>query len=141
MLEAFAKTAADPELPPVGVIIFVGQRSFDGTDSDDALARARDLIWAISATVRAVVGGWHGKSPRLWLVTRNGLVVHDDESGDPAIGAIKGLIRVLAYEHPDLRATLVDLDAADDVVATMLTELGSSGSDDVIAWRGDTQIC
>ena len=42
VLEAFAKTAADPELPPVGVVIFVGQRSFDGTDADDALgARAR----------------------------------------------------------------------------------------------------
>ena len=77
MLEAFAKTAADPGLPPVGVVIFVGQREFDGTDADDALAHARDLIWAISATVRAVVGGWHGKSPRLWLVTRNGLVVHE----------------------------------------------------------------
>ena len=50
VLEAFTKTAADPELPPIGVIIFVGQRSFDGTDSDGALARARDLIWAIAAT-------------------------------------------------------------------------------------------
>ena len=30
MLEAFAKTAADPDFPPVGVIVFVGQRSFDG---------------------------------------------------------------------------------------------------------------
>ena len=94
VLEAFAKTAADPELPPVGVIVFVGQRSFDGTDADGALAHARDLIWAISATARAVVGGWDGKSPRLWLVTRNGLVVGGDESGDPAIGALKGLIRV-----------------------------------------------
>ena len=28
---------------------------------------------------------------------------------NPAIGGLKGLIRVLAYEHPDLRATLVDL--------------------------------
>ena len=28
------------------------------------------MIFAISATLRAVVGGWHGKSPRLWLVSR-----------------------------------------------------------------------
>ncbi len=137
VLEAFAKTAADPELPPVGVIVFVGQRSLDGTDADGALARARELIWAISATARAIVGGWDGKSPRLWLVTRNGLVVGDDESGDPAIGALKGLIRVLAFEHPDLRAALVDLDTADDVVARLTTELRSPDSDDVIAWRGE----
>ena len=51
VLEAFTKAAADPELPPVGVIVFVGQRSFDGTDSDGALALARDLVWAVSATI------------------------------------------------------------------------------------------
>ena len=137
VLEVFAKTAADPELPPVGVILFVDQHAFDGTDSDDALARARDLIWTVSAAVRAVVGGWHGKSPRLWLVSRNGLVVHGEESGNPAIGALKGLIRVLAYEHPDLRATLIDLDAADDALATLTSELELSGNDDVVAWRGE----
>ncbi len=89
--------------------------------------RAAILIAAISATVRAAVGGWHGKPPRLWLVTRNGLVV-GDESGDPAVGALSGLIRVLAYEHPDLRATLVDFDTADETVEKLAAELGSSGS-------------
>ena len=137
VLEAFAKAAADPELPPVGVIVFVGQRIFDGTDADGALARARELIWAISATARAVVAGLDGKSPRLWLVTRNGLVVGGEESGDPAICALNGLIRALAFEHPDLRATLVDLDTVDGVVGRLTTELRSSGSDDVIAWRGE----
>jgi phthiocerol/phenolphthiocerol synthesis type-I polyketide synthase D len=135
VLEAFAKTAADPELPPVGVVVFAGQSSFDGADCDGAPARARDLVWAISATVRALIGGWHGKSPRLWLVARDGLAVNGDEPGDPAIGALKGLVRVLAYEHPDLRATLVDLATTDDTLAPLITELGSVGSDDVIAWR------
>ena len=110
---------------------------FDDTDAHDGLANARDDIWAISAAVRAVVGGWHGKSPRMWLVTRNGLVVHGDERGDPAVGALKGLIRVLAYEHPDLRTTLVDLHASDDAVATLTAELESPGNDDLIAWRGE----
>ncbi len=41
VLEAFAKAAADPDLPPVGVVVFVGQRAFDGTDSDGALAVPR----------------------------------------------------------------------------------------------------
>ena len=65
VLEAFAKTAADPELPPVGVIVFAAQRTFNGTDSDGAPARGRDLAWAISTTVRAIIGGWHGKAPRM----------------------------------------------------------------------------
>ena len=135
VLEAFAKTAADPELPPAGVIVFAGQSSFDGDDSDDSPERARDLVWAISATVRAVVGGWHGKAPRLWLVARNGLALNEDEAGDPVIGSLKGLVRVLAFEHPDLRTTLVDLDTADDTLAPLITELGLTRNDDVIAWR------
>ncbi|HKP43419.1 SDR family NAD(P)-dependent oxidoreductase, partial [Mycobacterium sp.] len=144
VLEAVAKTAADPELSPAGLVVFVGQRSFDGTDADGALQRERELIWAISGAGRAAVDSWHGQSPRLWLVTRNGLSVHAGESGDPAIGALKGLIRnwrfpgeaarVLAGE-PDLGATLVDLDSADDVAAVFIGELESPPSDDVVALR------
>jgi phthiocerol/phenolphthiocerol synthesis type-I polyketide synthase D len=136
VLEAFAKTAADPELPPAGVIVFAGWNSFSGADSDDSPERARDLVWAISATVRAIVGGWHGKAPRLWLVARNGLALNEDEPGDPVIGSLKGLVRVLAFEHPELRTTLVDLDTADDTLAPLIAELGLTRNDDVIAWRG-----
>ena len=125
---AFADTAADAERPPVGVVIFVGDGSPDLTE---ALTRARESIWSISSTIRAVVGGWHGRSPRLWLVTRQGLVVHGDEPGDPATGALKGLVRVLAYEHPDLRATLVDLDSGEGAIAALTTELGATDHDDV----------
>ncbi|MEA2203160.1 MAG: phthiocerol/phenolphthiocerol synthesis type-I polyketide synthase, partial [Solirubrobacteraceae bacterium] len=118
VLEAFAQAAADPDLPPAGVILFLGGASFDGTDTGGALTHARDSIWAISTVARAIVSGWHGKSPRLWLVSRNGLAVnrpqHGPEHGNPAVGAVKGLIRVLAYEHPDLHATLIDLDKAED---------------------------
>jgi phthiocerol/phenolphthiocerol synthesis type-I polyketide synthase D len=81
------------------------------------------------------------------LVTRNGLAVRDDEPGDPAIGALKGLVRnwrfpgeaarVLAGE-PDVGATLVDLDGADgleNLVAALMSELEAPAKDDVIARR------
>ena len=145
-VQAFAKTAADDQLPPAGVIVFLGAPAFDGNDFDGALRRAQELIERISATAHAVVDRANGNRPRLWLVTRDGLSVHHDEPGDPAIGALKGLIRnwrfpgeaarVLAGE-PDLGTALVDLGNADDAVAALVSELGSPAGDDVIAWRAD----
>jgi phthiocerol/phenolphthiocerol synthesis type-I polyketide synthase D len=140
VLAAFASAAADPERPPAGVVVLVENGSFDGTDAEGATGRAQDLVWAVSTAAKAVVGGWHGKPPRLWAVARNGLAVRDDEGGDPAVGALKGLVRVLAYEHPGLRATLLDLDDAGDVVGAMMAELVTGGRDDVIAWRGDDRF-
>ena len=137
VLEAFAQTAGDAELPPVGVVIFAGRQPFDGTDSGDAPARGRDLTWGVASTVRTILSGWHGKSPRLWLVSRDGLAVNDGEPGDPSISALTGLIRVLAYEHPDLRTTLVDLPG--DTVTPLTTELGLASGDDVVAWRGENR--
>ncbi len=63
-------------------------------------------------------------------------MVQGDEAGNPAVGALAGLIRVVAYEHPDLHATLVDLGTTDDVATALVTELASPGSDDVIALAG-----
>lgn len=135
VLAAFADTAADPERPPAGVVVFVG----DGAHSpEDGLERGRDSAWSICAVVRAVVGGWHGRPPRLWLVANGGLAVHDHEPGAPAIGALKGLVRVFAYEHPELRTTLVDLDVTADRLTGLTAELESPDSpaiDDVVAWR------
>jgi len=146
VVKAIAKTAADENLPPAGVIVFLGQPSFDGNDFDGALRHAQELIERISATAHAVVDAAKANRPRLWLVTRNGLSVHRDEPGDPAIGALKGLIRnwrfpgeaarVLAGE-PDLGTTLVDLGEAGDPYAALTSELGSPAGDDVIAWRAD----
>ncbi len=143
--EAFGEAAADPQFPPVGIVVLLAKRPFDGLDTEAALTRAHDLVVDISAAAHAAVDGWKDTSPRLWLVTRDGLSVHDDEPGDPAIGALKGLIRnwrfpgeaarVLAGE-PDLGATLLDVGSA-DLVAALTDELSASTGDDVVALRED----
>jgi len=136
---AFAEVAGDPALPPAGVV-FLAAEGRDGGNLDQALTHARELVWSVAAAVRSITGGWHGRPPRLWLVTRGGLVVGDGpdgtESGDPVAGTLRGVVRVLAYEHPALRTTLVDLDPDDAAAAALTVELGSPGTDDVVAWRG-----
>ncbi|MGP4054730.1 type I polyketide synthase [Mycobacterium sp. 4D054] len=137
--EAFATATADPDLPPAGVVVFTTNPAFDGGDAAGGLEHARDVIWGVAGTVRAIVGSWHGKAPRLWLVTQGGLVVSDDEGGqgNPGANSLKGLARVLAYEHPDLKTTLLDTGGDD---AALVTEIETNGADDVIAWRGGTRF-
>ncbi|MFT4042003.1 MAG: type I polyketide synthase [Gordonia sp. (in: high G+C Gram-positive bacteria)] len=133
----FAEATSDPAYPPAGVIVLVDKQRFDASSA--TATAARDLVWSVSATVRTVVSGWHGTPPRLWLVARDGLSVDPREPGNPAVGALKGLVRVLAYEHPDLRATLVDLDDAGDTMAELARELGAGSRDDIVAWRDGTR--
>lgn len=142
--QAFDAAMSATDLPPTGVVVVIDHPELDGADGESALSHARDAIWHIAGAVRTLVGSWHGKPPRVWLVSRGGLVVTDPEAavagdsgatGDPAVGSLNALVRVLAYEHPDLRATLLDLDAAGDPVAPLITEIEADGPDDVIAWR------
>ncbi|WP_275571165.1 type I polyketide synthase [Mycolicibacterium vanbaalenii] len=143
--EAFATATADPDLPPVGVVVFCdfggNPATLDGTDVAGGLEHARDVIWGVAGTVRAIVGSWHGKAPRLWLVTQGGLVVSpEDGQGNPGANSLKGLARVLAYEHPDLKTTLLDTGGDGAALATEIEAAPASAvTEDVIAWRGGTR--
>ncbi|MEV4052482.1 SDR family NAD(P)-dependent oxidoreductase [Amycolatopsis sp. NPDC049688] len=59
-------------------------------------------------------------APRLWLAG----------DGDPGLAALRGLVRVLAFEHPELRVSLVE-GGAD----RLRDEVRADGPDDEVAWR------
>ncbi|WP_410573717.1 beta-ketoacyl synthase N-terminal-like domain-containing protein [Amycolatopsis sp. cmx-4-61] len=59
-------------------------------------------------------------APRLWLAG----------DGDPGLAALRGLVRVLAFEHPELRVSLVE--GGPD---RLRAELRADGPDDEVAWR------
>ncbi|MFJ6673538.1 SDR family NAD(P)-dependent oxidoreductase [Actinosynnema sp. NPDC091369] len=69
---------------------------------------------------------------RLWIVTRNAACVLDGEAGVPDQAALRGAVRVLAFERPRSRATAVDVDD----VAALPRELLADQADDEVAWRG-----
>ncbi|WP_031469821.1 type I polyketide synthase [Sciscionella sediminilitoris] len=95
-----------------------------GSDHGQAgLARVLDLVRALAENPHA----------RLWLVTRNAAAVLPGEQGDPALAAVRGLVRVLANEQPRLRVSWLDVD--DLAVIDAATRDGGDPEDEV-AVRG-----
>ncbi|MFI9813503.1 type I polyketide synthase [Saccharothrix variisporea] len=71
------------------------------------------------------------RTGRLWVVTR-GAVAFDGEAGVPDQAALRGAVRVMAFERPGLRASIVDVDDLD----VLAWELAADEPDDEVAWRG-----
>ncbi|MEU5260325.1 SDR family NAD(P)-dependent oxidoreductase [Amycolatopsis sp. NPDC021455] len=70
--------------------------------------------------------------PRLWLVGTGAQSVLPGERGDPDQAALRGLVRVLAFEHPELRVSQADFDGD---AARLWDEVRADGPDDEVAWR------
>ncbi|GAA4136519.1 SDR family NAD(P)-dependent oxidoreductase [Actinomadura keratinilytica] len=84
------------------------------------------LVRTVAGVARALPD-----TARLWVATRRALPVEDGEGGEPNQGFVRALTRVLAFERPALRATLVDVDRPADLV----DELLGDGAAREVAWR------
>src|SRR6185312_11643611 len=73
------------------------------------LAQARTL--QLAEIVKTISRMGARNSPRLWLVTRGAQQVDPDEDVTLAQTSLRGLARVLTFEHPELNTTIVDIDA------------------------------
>ncbi|WP_433228214.1 SDR family NAD(P)-dependent oxidoreductase [Actinomadura formosensis] len=88
-----------------------------------------DLVLAVAGVSRSLPDG-----PRLYVATRGALPLHGGE-GLPGHGFVSALTRVLAFERTAQRATHVDVDRPQDLVAELL-----AGADErEAAWRGGTR--
>ncbi|WP_433335099.1 SDR family NAD(P)-dependent oxidoreductase [Spirillospora sp. CA-294931] len=117
-------TPDDPVAEADGAVLLV---------PDEATLEASE---ALVATVARIVRGLvtTGRAPRLWLVGREGTGGAAPEPG----AALRGLVRVLAFEHPDLRVTL--LDPGTDAATAIAAELAAPGTADTeISWRSGTR--
>jgi acyl transferase domain-containing protein/NADPH:quinone reductase-like Zn-dependent oxidoreductase/acyl carrier protein len=103
---------------------------------DDALGRTGRLLDIAQAITQGA------DSTRLYAVTCQARRTSPAETADLGQGALRGLVRVLAMEHPEMRATLVDIDGGAAGLANLADELVSHSGDDEIALRGpDRLVC
>nr|ATG32075.1 polyketide synthase [Nannocystis pusilla] len=110
---------------PRGVVCMIPQRASDLGE--------RGWLGALDI-IKTIVG--RDAAPRLWLVTRQ---AHDlgGESfeNDPSAAMAWGLGRTVAYEHPELRCTRVDVLADPSAFTQLAGELLADRDDDEVALR------
>ncbi len=75
-----------------------------------------------------------GGPPRFYLATRNAQTVLPEDVPNLAQAGLRGLMRVIGSEHPDLRATQIDVDGATDA-EQLARQLLSGSEEDETAWR------
>ncbi len=109
---------------------------------DESLSEQRQLETVQARTLRAAeivktisrMGARN--SPRFWLVTRGAQQVDPDEDVTMPQTELRGLARVLTFEHPELNTTIVDIDAQGTSSAdALVTELLVGGEHDEVALR------
>ncbi|MGO9030769.1 SDR family NAD(P)-dependent oxidoreductase, partial [Mycobacterium sp.] len=120
-----------------GIVVVCPPRGVDESLSDQAqleLAQARTLL--IASVVETVKRMGTRISPRLWIVTRGAQQVDPTESVTLAQAELRGIARVLTFEHSELKATLLDIDPEGTGSLAALTEELLAGSDqDEVAYR------
>lgn len=121
---------ATPESPPRAVVLLCAPPASQDDCGPAALRRTRQLL-AIAQAAAA-----QSEPPRLYAVTRAAQSLEPGRPADPGHSALRGLVRVLTYEHPGLRATLVDADPDDDGLRAVSRELLAWAPEDEVAVRG-----
>lgn len=136
---------APPELESFRGIVHLAALDALGFARTDpaALARARSsMCGSVIALLKSLVES-RSQHPRLWLVTAGAQSVESPaEPVSVAQAPLWGLARTITVEHPDLRASCVDLPcrvAAREVLA-LAEELLADDKEDQIVLRGDRRF-
>ncbi|MEE4590519.1 type I polyketide synthase [Streptomyces sp. DSM 41524] len=129
--DALANRLTRPGERPRAVVFLCGPHPAEG-GAEDGLRRTRRLLAAAQALTARFP-----EPPRLYAATSGARTVTPGDLADPGQSALRGLLRVLALEHPELRATFVDTDPAapDRLADTLAAELLADGPEDEIALR------
>jgi len=135
--DAASLRAAITRSPWDSIVVVCPPRSVDEALDDQAqldLAQARTLIIADIAKTVTRMGARN--SPRLWIVTRGAQQLDPGDRVTLAQTQLRGIARVLTFEHPELKTTIVDIDAdGSGTLAALTAELLAGADHDEIALR------
>ncbi|MEV7180141.1 type I polyketide synthase [Kitasatospora sp. NPDC093679] len=123
----------DASPTPRAVVVLSAPAAPEDDAGATALCRTRRLLAAAQSAIA------RSAPTRLYAVTRAAYDLQPGRPVDPAQSSVRGLVRVLTHEHPELRATLIDADIADDGLHRLAAELLTDPPEDEIALRGDTR--
>ncbi|SOX53027.1 KR domain-containing protein [Mycobacterium ahvazicum] len=129
--------AAITRKPWDGIVVLCPPHAADESLPQTAqldLALERTLLIADIAKTVTRMGARN--SPRLWIVTRGAQQVGPGEPVTLAQTELRGIARVLTFEHPELKTTIVDVDPDGAGSAAALAQELLAGSDaDEVALR------
>ncbi|MEU5575168.1 type I polyketide synthase [Streptomyces coeruleorubidus] len=101
---------------------------------------AREQVARLVGTARALAGtARDGAAPRLWTVTGTAQQVASGDLPDLGQAGLRGLVRVLSYEHPELRPGILDIDPQTPVEEVAAELLSCPDEQDEIAYRCGTR--
>ncbi|WP_309223362.1 sulfolipid-1 biosynthesis phthioceranic/hydroxyphthioceranic acid synthase [Micromonospora sp. CP22] len=103
-----------------------------GPADEDGIARGRDLVQAVVGVAQELAA-FGGTPPRLYAVTQSAQQVLTGDVVNLEHAGVRGLLRVIGAEFPDVRATQIDVDEA--VVEALAAELAADSPEDETAWR------
>lgn len=104
-----------------------------GSPDEDGLVRAREHVSHLVRIARELTEA-PGEPPRLYVLTRAAQAVQHGDGAHLDQAGLRGLVRVVGAEHPQLRPTQIDVDIDCDPEKVAL-ELLSDSDEDETAWR------
>ncbi|WP_204803654.1 type I polyketide synthase [Mycobacterium riyadhense] len=123
-----------------GIVVVHPSRAVDESRPIDAqLDLARERTLRIADIVKTVSRVGARNSPRLWIVTRGAQQLNPSDPVTLPQAQLRGIARVLTFEHPELKTTLVDVDA-DGALPGLVDELLADADDEVALRDGQRYV-
>jgi phthiocerol/phenolphthiocerol synthesis type-I polyketide synthase C len=118
------------------VVVFPPREVDESRPEHPQLELAQSRTGLLVDIVKTISRRGARNSPRLWIVTRGAYQLEHDDDVTLAQTGIRGLARVLNFEHSELKATMVDVEAeGTGSVDALIEEILAGGEHDEVALR------